>query len=241
MNEDLYITFENYFHNKMSPEEQLVFENQLQNDTDMQQKFEIYKDANSFLESKFSAEAIAFRNNLEAISKDHFAKKSEKITKVIAFKPWQYAVAASIAILVGSWFYIQNSIPQYGDYSNPETAMFVERSVGDSNLKEAQNAFNAKDYKKATASFDKVTDLNNPELQYFYAISLIETNNYAKAETLLKNIKSGTSVYKDKATWYLALSHLKQKKLEACKIYLEQIPTNAEEYDAAQKLLNKLD
>ena len=240
MNEDLYITFENYINNKMSPEEQLVFEKQLQNDTDMQQKFEIYKDAYTFLETKFSAEAIAFKNNLKAISKDHFAEKEAKRIRVIAFKPWQYAVAASIAILIGSWFYMQNSILQYSDYSNPETAMFVERSVGDSNLKEAQNAFNAKDYKKATASFEKVTDLNNPELQYFYAISLIETNNYAKAETLLKNIKSGTSVYKDKATWYLALSNLKQKKLEACKIYLEQIPLNAEDYDQAKKLLKKL-
>lgn len=241
MNEELYITFENYFNNEMSPEEQSEFENQLQNDAGMQQKFEIYKDASTFLENKFSAEAIAFRNNLEAISKEHFAKKVEKKTKVIAFKPWQYAVAASIAILVGSWFYMQNSIPQYGDYSNPETAMFVERSVGDANLKEAQNAFNAKDYKKAVVSFEKVTDLKNPELQYFYAISLIETDNYTKAEILLKNIKTGTSVYKEKATWYLALSNLKQKKLEDCKIYLKQISTDAEDYDAAQKLLNKLE
>lgn len=241
MNEELYITFENYFNNEMSPEEQSEFENQLQNDAGKQQKFEIYKDANTFLETKFSAEAIAFKNNLEAISKEHFAEKVAKKTKVIAFKPWQYAVAASIAILVGSWFYMQNGIPQYRDYSNPETAMFVERSVGDANLKEAQNAFNNKDYKKAVASFEKVTDLKNPELQYFYAISLIETDNYAKAEILLKNIKTGTSVYKEKAMWYLALSNLKQNNLKECKIYLKQIPTNAEDHDAAQKLLNKLD
>ena len=241
MNEELYITFENYFNNEMSQEEKLEFENQLQNNAEVQQKFEIYKDANQFLETKFSSETLDFKKNLEAISKEHFAEKEKKQTKVIAFKPWQYAVAASIAILVGSWFYMQNSIPQYGDYSNPETAMFVERSVGDVNLKEAQNAFNAKDYKKAVASFEKLTDLKNPELQYFYAISLIETNNYPKAEVLLNNIKSGTSVYKDKATWYLALSNLKQKKLEDCKIYLKQIPADAEDYDKAQELLKDLD
>lgn len=241
MNEELYITFEKYCNNEMSQEEQLDFENQLQNNADMQQKFEIYKDANKFLETKFSSETAAFKQNLEAISKEHFAENEHKKTKVIAFKPWQYAVAASIAVLFGTWFYMQNSIPQYGDYSTPETAMFVERSMGDANLKEAQNAFNAKDYKKAVASFEKVTDLKNPELQYFYAISLIQTNNYAKAETLLNNIKSGTSVYKDKATWYLALSNLKQKKLEECKSYLKQLPADAEDFDKAQKLLKKLD
>lgn len=241
MNEELYITFEKYCNNEMSQEEQLEFENQLQNDADIQQKFEIYKDANKFLETKFSSETAAFKQNLEAISKEHFAEKVEKKTKVIAFKPLQYAVAASVAILVGSWFYMQNNIPQYGDYSTPETAMFVERSVGDANLKEAQNAFNTKDYKKAVASFEKVTNLKNPELQYFYAISLIETNNYVKAEMLLNNIKSGTSVYKDKATWYLALSNLKQKKLQDCKTYLKQLPADAEDYDKAQELLKDLD
>ena len=241
MNEELYITFENYFNNEISQVEKLEFENQLQSDADMQQKFEIYKDANRFLETKFSSETMAFKNNLDTISKAHFAEKAEKKTKVIAFKPWQYAVAASIAILFGTWFYMQNSIPQYGDYSNPETAMFVERSVGDANLKEAQNAFNAKDYKKAAASFEKVSDMKNLELQYFYAISLIETDNYAKAETLLKEIKLGTSVYKEKATWYLALSNLKQKKLEDCKTYLKQIPAEADDYDKAQKLLKRLD
>jgi predicted Zn-dependent protease len=225
----------------MSQEEKLDFENQLQNNADIQQKFEIYKDANMFLETKFSSETTAFKQNLETISKEHFADKIEKKTKVIAFKPWQYAVAASVAVLFGTWFYMQNNIPQYGYYSTPETAMFVERSVGDANLKEAQNAFNAKDYKKAVASFEKVTDLKNPELQYFYAISLIETNNYAKAEMLLNNIKTGTSVYKDKATWYLALSNLKQKKLEDCKIYLKQISADAEDYDKAQELLKDLD
>jgi tetratricopeptide (TPR) repeat protein len=225
----------------MSQEEQLEFENQLQNDDDIRQKFEIYKETNAFLKTKFSYETLAFKQNLEAISKEHFAEKEHKKTNVIAFKPWQYAVAASIAILFGTWFYMQNNIPQYGDYSTPETAMFVERSVGDVNLKEAQNAFNTKEYKKAVASFEKVTDLKSPELQYFYAISLIETNNYLKAEILLKNIKSGTSVYKDKATWYLALSNLKQKKLEKCISYLKQLPADAEDYDKAQKLLKKID
>ena len=241
MNEELYITFEKYCNNEMSQEEQLEFEIQLQNNADMQQKFEIYQEANQFLATKFSSETMAFKNNLAAIANEHFAAKAEKKTKVIAFKPWQYAVAASIAILFGTWFYMQNSLPQYGDYSHPETAMFVERSVGDANLKEAQNAFNAKDYKKAAASFEKVSDMKNPELHYFYAIALIETNKYAKAETLLKEIQSGTSVYKEKATWYLALSNLKQKKLEECKIYLKQIPTDAEDYDNAQKLLKRLD
>jgi thioredoxin-like negative regulator of GroEL len=116
----------------------------------------------------------------------------------------------------------------------------MERSIGDANLKEAQEAFNAKNYKKAVAAFDKITDFRDPELQFFYAISLIETNNFAKAQLFLDQLREGNSVYKHKATWYLALSYLKQDKNVECKATLKEIPSDAEDFDKAQQLLNDL-
>ena len=239
MNEELYIAFENYLHNEMSQEEKLDFENQLQNDIDIREKFELYKETTQFLSVKFDLETVDFKKNLETISKEHFAETKSK-SKVIAFKPWYYAVAASLVISLGTWFMMPGN-PEYGDFNQHENAYFMERGTSNINLNDAQNAFNQKDYKKAVASFEKVQDMTSPELEYFYAISLIETNDYTKAETLLSNIKSGTSVYKDKATWYLALSDLKQKKFDECKIYLNQIPPDAEDYNKAQKLLKDLE
>ena len=145
-----------------------------------------------------------------------------------------------MAILFGTLLFNQSD-PQYGDYSQHETAQFIERGDEDIDLKEAQDFFNNHEYQKAVTSFEKVTDLNNPELQYFYAIALIETKGYAKATLTLTNLRNGTSVYKDKATWYLALSNLKQKKLDDCKTLLKQIPAEAEDYDKAQQLLKDLD
>ena len=240
MNEQLYITFENYFNNEMSQEEKLEFENQLQNDIELREKFELYKETTQFLATKFDKETIAFKENLKSISRDNFAEKEVKKSKVIAFKPFYYAVAASVVFAFGTWFMMQGN-PEYGDYNQHENAYFMERSVGDANLIEAQKAFNDKDYKKTVSAFEKVQNLTNPELQYYYAIALIETNDYTKAEILLNNIKSGTSVYKDKAIWYLALSNLKQNKFDECKTYLNQIPADAEDYVKAQKLLKDLD
>jgi hypothetical protein len=37
------------------------------------------------------------------------------------------------------------------------------------------------------------------------------------------------------------LSSLKQKKYDECKNYINQMPTDAEDYEVAQKLLKKLD
>lgn len=241
MNEELYIGFENYLNNEMLPEEKLDFEQKLQDDLEFRESFNLYKETTQFLDTRFSDEAADFQHNLKSISTAYFNENQEKKSKVIAFRPWQYAVAASITILLGTWFFMLNSNPEYGDYNQHEKAYFTERGAEDANLKQAQDFFNQKEYKNATLAFGKIEDLQNPELQYFYAIALIETNDFSKAEVLLNTIKAGNSVYKNKAAWYLALSDLKQNKISECKAMLKQIPSDAEDFDKAQKLLHDLD
>lgn len=240
MNEEVYTSFESYFNNEMPQAEKELFEQRLNSDNQFRESFNLYKETTAMLENKFDSKTIDFKENLKSISKSHFSEKEEEKSRVINFKPFYYAVAASVVLAFGTWFMMQGN-PEYGDFNQHENAYFMERSVGDVNLSEAQKAFNEKDYKKTVSAFEKVQNLTNPELQYFYAIALIETNNYTKAEILLNNIKSGTSVYKDKAIWYLALSNLKQNKFDECKTYLNQIPADAEDYVKAQKLLNKLE
>lgn len=240
MNEEHYILFENYLSNELSAEEKINFEKQLSEDTELATAFEIFKELNLHLENKFgnAKELKAFKKNLKSISKEHFKTKKPK---VVSLKPWQYAIAASIAILVGL-FVFQNINPSFDDYNNPEMATFVERGDVNENLKLAQDAFNDKNYKTAISHFEAVLKANkSPEIQYFYAISLLEDNQFQKAETNLAELKSGTSIYKNKAIWYLALSKLKQKDYDSCKEILQTIPDDYEDYDQVQELLNELD
>jgi tetratricopeptide (TPR) repeat protein len=240
MNEEHYIIFEQYLSNELSAEEKINFEKQLAEDTELASAFEIFKELNLHLENKFGneMELKAFKKNLKSVSKEHFkAKKS----KVVAFKPWQYTIAASVAVLVGL-FVFQNINPSFDDYNNPEMATFIERGDVNENLKLAQDAFNTKNYKTAIPYFEGVLKVNKtPEIQYFYAISLLEDNQFQKAESNLSELKSGTSIYKTKAAWYLALSKLKQKDYKSCKEILLTIPDDFEDYDQVQELLNELD
>lgn len=239
MNEQTYISFEDYLSGEMPAGDKKQFEEKLRNDAGFHQQFELYKETTRLLEVKFSSETAAFMQNLKSISAEHFSAKTQKEVRVINFRPLYYAVAASVAIVFGLLFFNQGD-PQYNDYSQHETAAFSQRGTADAQLAEAQNAFNAKDYEKAAAAFDKVPVLN-PEETYFYAIALIETDRYPQAEALLKGLQSGTTAYKHKATWYLALSGLKQQKTAQCKALLRQIPAGAEDYQKAQELLDDLD
>lgn len=240
MNDERYILFENYLSNELSAEEKTNFEKQLAEDSELASAFEIFKDLNLHFGNKFGnqEELKAFKKNLKSISKEHFKTKKPK---VVAFKPWQYAIAASVAILVGL-FVFQNINPSFDDYNNPEMATFIERGDVNENLKLAQDAFNAQKYKTAIPYFEAVLKENkSPEIQYFYAVSLLEDNQFQKAETNLSELKTGASIYKDKATWYLALSKLKQEDYKSCKEILQTIPDDFEDYDQVQELLNELD
>lgn len=241
MQEELYIAFENYFNNEMSLEEKNAFENQLQNDEEIKKQFELYKETTQFLEVKFSKQTDDFKENLNSISENYFSDTPKKKTKVISLQSKWFAIAAILVVFIGVWFMNSGGNPSYSDFNNHNDAQFIERSEGNLDLKDAQDYFNTQDYQKASESFAKIDNLTNPEIQLYFAISLIETDNYSKAKILLENVSQGNSAYKEDAIWYLALSSLKQKNYEVSKKYLQQITEDSEKYSSAKKLLDDLD
>jgi predicted Zn-dependent protease len=247
MQEELFISFENYLQNELSPEDKTAFENQLQNDADFNGKFEIYKASTDFMAHTFSAKTADFKANLKSISNAHFKENKPKVIKenkpkVIGFKPWQYAVAASVAVLFGLFFFNYNGNPEFEDYDQHENAFFTERSEVNADLTQAEEAFNAKKYNDAIPFFEAVLKVNSsPEVQYYYGVSLLEANKIQEAEVVFSTLKSGNSVYKTKAVWSLALAKLKQEDYKSCKAILQTIPEDYEDFENVQKLLKALD
>ena len=241
MNEENYILFDLYLQNEMSVEEKNAFESQLAQDDSLAAAFETFKEMQSQLKNKFgiTEEREAFKANLKTISEAHF--KSSK-PKVIQLKPWYYAVAASVAVLIGVFFVNQNSNPSFEDFNQQEQAYFTERGTTEAALKQAEIAFNDKQYKQAISLFETILKENKTaEIQYFYGISLLQENQFQQSEMVFNELKSGTSVYKNKAIWQLALSKLKQKDYKATKEILLIIPADYENIEQVQKLLSELD
>jgi hypothetical protein len=241
MNEEHFLEFDEYIQGEMSVADKLAFEQQLKEQSELAIAFETYKELYLHLENKFgnALELNVFKANLEGISKSHFNKSKGKL---VFMKPWYYGVAASVAVLVGLFFLNQNADPNFEDYNQPETAFFTERGEANDTLKLAQDAFNAEKYKEAIPLFETIlkTD-DSAEIQYFYGMSLLEENQFSKADAVFTTLKSGNSIYKDKATWRLALSMLKREKDKECKKLLLTIPKDFEDYDQVESLLKRLD
>ena len=119
MKDQDYMLFEEYLSGSLSKDDNNSFEDRLKIETDFKLAFETYKELSVFLAQKFENEEkqTSFQTNLKNIS-DTFFDKKEPTKKVIKFKPWQYAMAASVAVFIGIYSYNLSSIPTYGDFAN---------------------------------------------------------------------------------------------------------------------------
>ncbi|MEP3838347.1 MAG: hypothetical protein ABJM36_11905 [Algibacter sp.] len=248
MEEQDYILFEDYISEHLSNEERAGFEQKLKTDKTFAEAFQSYKEWSSFLGSKFgnADELNAFKSNLKNISDEHF-NKTEAIQdfhgKTKTYNVFKYAIAACVVILFGIFTFNQFSSPTYSDFNNYDAISLTVRGSNSELLKTAENAFNSKNFNSADDAFKQLLELNpyNSELKLYRAISNIELNNFKISDDLLEDLINGNSAFKNKASWYLALSKLKQENKTACTVILKTIPEGADDFEKAQKLLDKLD
>ncbi|NRR92184.1 hypothetical protein HSX10_11455 [Winogradskyella undariae] len=248
MEEQDYIQFEAYVSGEMSQNELLDFENRLQTDSKLNEAFQIYKDLSSHLKHEIAneQEASDFKANLDVVSSLYFNKhESGESKEEVSQEPnlFKYIVAASVMVLLGFFMFNQVSDPIYEDYNDFHSISLMTRSAGDEVTIEAEESFNAKNYKDALVAFNIILedDFANLEIQLYKSIALVETNQFEEGDDLLLKIINGSSAYRDNAKWILALSYLKQEQKAGCKEVLKTIPEDTEYYKSAQKLLKKLD
>jgi len=247
MEEKDYILFDQYVLGELPTEELKSFEERLKIDSEFNNSFKTYRELTTFLETKFEneKETSDFKSNLEQISNSHFNQNKtnndvQSTTRTITLV--KYLVVACVAVFFGIFAFNQFSDPTYSDFNNHDP-LTVIRDGNTSDLVKATQAFNSKDYTSANALLKSAFNKNpkNSELKLYYAITNIELDNFKIADNALNELKNGISAYKDKATWYLALSKLKQKKISPCIALLKEIPKDADYYEQAQQLLSDLE
>jgi len=236
-----YEQIEKYLEGKLDEKALESFEKQMRENPDLAEDVALYKEIEKSIAHRFKhqKEESELRSTLNNIHKEQSStEKTSKVIPLMGYKKW--LVAASIAALVGLFFF-QNSTPVYGDYASHEPMEVTVR--GNSNtLDQVQKLFNDKDYLLANTHLSRLADYykDNAEIQLYYGITFLETDQYEMAKMTFEKIANANSLFKHKATWYLALNAFKQNDIETCKSYLQQIPKEAAIYDKAKSLLDKL-
>ena len=246
-----YLEIEKYLLGELEGKELLNFEKRLKDDTDFPKEVALYKEVNNTLSSRFSdyKEENELRNTLEDLGNIHINSNKQqteikqKEVKVFSLQKYaKYLVAASLVLFASLLWMNSDKTINYNDYAKHDLMELTVRGTNKVHIAKAEKAFNNKEYAVAEKelSFLLKEDSTKVELQLYLAICMIEQNKFELADGMLHKIIKGSSVYKNKAIWNLALSKLKQKDYTACKKLINTLPKDADNYSQAQKLLSNL-
>ncbi|CAA0144205.1 Protein of unknown function precursor, putative sensor of anti-sigma and ECF sigma factor [Tenacibaculum maritimum] len=235
-----YSYFESYLKGELSDEEITDFTNKLSSCKKFKENYLLYKKTSDFFDYKIKniRSERNFIKNVNKISNRYFEKENTPQKKNYSHYWKLGALILFLSLFVAYLLRITTS-PSYYNFVTYNKIELTLKTNQSKLLIQTESAFNTKAFKEAHSYLTLLLEMykGNTELELYDGFSLIELNRFSEADSLLKEIANGNSIYKDKATWYLALSKLKQKDYTSCISILKMIPKDS----IAKKLLSKLE
>ena len=225
-----------YFDNSLSPKEQLLFNDLLQNNEDFKNEFVFQKDLKKII-------ALNQRENLKS-TLQQFEDNAIKNTKIL-FLSKKWLIAASLALLIGLgfWFvkntYFISSEKLFTQNFEPYRNIIQPIVRGESSNTIEYRAFLAyenNDYHKAINLFNSVNNQDATYVSFYKAMCYLSLDKTTEAINLLEpiilssNLEEMDKKLSEKADWYLALAYLKtgeNKKAVSKFLIVKDRPCNA--------------
>jgi len=238
-----------YFENSLSPKEQKLFNDLLQNDSDFKAEFLFQKNLKQVIRASQQEELKSKLSQIE--------EKAQRNTRFMMV-PKKWMVAASLALITTFGVWTVKSLYYPSHEAIYETYFQVDRNTihpvvrGEINKTiefRAFVAYEAHDYYKAINLFNSVKNPNESYIIYYKALSFLAVDKTDEAISLLSNVAinsksdSASVSLMEKANWYLAMAYLKNNDTEKAVSRLSLIKNNPEsnfKKQEAKEVLNYL-
>lgn len=233
-----------YFENSLSQDQLKEFEQLLKTDSEFASEVDFQKELELSLKK-------GERQELKQMFGELNSKEELIETKVFNMRPWLAAASVAFLLSLGAWMLYFNSPEINGDelyaanFAPYENVVHpIERGNEIADLKTRMfSAYEAQDFKLFLTLTEQMTTKQKDDYIDFYSgIVHMQLENHEQAIPLLKGYINGAGELDDRATWYLALSHLKlgdiEKSKESLKILIEMGSFKKKD---AELLLEKLD
>ena len=232
-----------YVNGDMTGADQQKFEQQLQRDKTLQEQVQQYRQVLAALRIRLAPDEQdqAFSHTLHALNEEYFGPAEESIRPVGIYIKWACAAAAVAIVLIITLFHPWRQNDLYTEYTTLQMIPSAERGDHtDTLLQQAATAFNNKQFGLAQKDLEAAHKLepDNALIQFYYAVSLVETGDHHTGQPLLEHVYAGNSVFKYDAAYFLALSYLKINNKNACRQWLQKIPSGTNRYAQAQSLIS---
>jgi anti-sigma-K factor RskA len=189
----------------------------------------------------------AFKETNAVLGTEFFAETAEKTEKKAIVVPmtqtrWWAAAAAVLLLAAAVWFVGRPPADLYPQYAMHTPPSLTVRSNGDQLAATAETAFKRADYAAALSALQQLAAQrpDDPTIQFYTGVCYLELQRASEARQVFTSLAQGSTVWRDEAKWYVALTHLKEKNTAACVEALSAIQSGEDRYETAQRLLKAL-
>ncbi|BAO75183.1 hypothetical protein [Winogradskyella sp. PG-2] len=226
-----------YFKNTLSDSEVQSLKKRLKTDADFKAEFEDYENIH-----------LAFIENEKKVLKERL--KNLDNTGLTESKSWlqsswlRYAAASIIVIGLCYTFLFQNSESMYETYfdvyPNVEQPVVRNSSANNDGFLAYENA----NYQKAVIEFESLLEsIDNPNIRFYYAMSLMNLGNINDAGKQLESLLATDFEYKAETLWYNALIYVKKDNIDLAIANLKTLDSSNSSFKSKERklLLQKLE
>jgi len=264
MEEKIYNKIEAYLGGDMPPEEIILFEKQIEENSELKKEVTLYNDLNyhlgeqslnkDFPDTEYTKTLNTFLQGDEAsqVKKDLKQAKELYSKKELFFNRYKTRILSSAAVILlfiavrVVWFPNVNSDALYLDYYNTsDLPSLVQRDDSKNALSNGVEAFQNDKFENAITIFENYeqteTDINYNMFLY-KGISYSELNNVEAAIKAFDIVANSDLLDKSKGLWFKALTYLKFEDKINAKKTLGVITSNASnfKFKEAQELLKEI-
>lgn len=219
-----------YLDGELSPEERLQLENELKQNTALQQELEnlaLAKDAVKMYGLKQKVGAVHSVMMKEIAATEMPAKTG--MIRNIARRSMKIA-AALLVVLLGFGVYQYVSVSPDKLFAEKYQPYSFSVSRGAAAADAMENAYKERNYTGVINLFTVLQNGGQKE-NFLAGLAYLAVNDYAKGivsfnKVLSLNNAAGASIFKDDAEYYLALSYLKNKEIKSALPLFAAIHTN---------------
>ncbi len=243
-----------YFSGALDEQELQSLENQLKTDARLEELFREYRDLRKGIDYSIMKTLKEDLHALEATlpevrikSQTGFQEEEPTIgRRFVLLKVAAALILIAVSIVVV--FQLQQpSSPQelFSQYFEPYPNEFVSAKRGDDvtadPMVQAFQAYDSQNYNVAIAGFTRLLDVEENEMVLFYLGSAqLSQNQSQTAIATFERFLEISQDYRTEATWYLALSYLKENRAEAARSLLEEIKDDQKFGQETAKILRRL-
>jgi len=248
---------EKFLEGKMTGKEKEEFENRLKQDqslnammTDMNLLVEGIKMSAAQTSKEEKSDRLKFFAEINDIEKHSFEITTPAATIVPMYRePWVLSAAAGIILLVSlTAYFMREQTPLneklYTAYFEPFDSPGSGLTRGNNGVTiktEAYEAYDNGNYKGAAQLFEQIVKEKEDAIaQLCLGNSYLELNDFTKAEKIFTDMLVKHSELITQVKWYLALTYLKENKMEHAKATLWEISKSSTYGEKARKLLKAL-